>query len=267
MKRRSNFPKKILIVTLVLGLLLTAGIVYQSLCVPDGDGTSAVSCISPQLSLLKNVSQEEKQLTEHMIDAPFIDQTEYYPTGCESVSTVMALQYLGIDIDVNDFIDNYLDLGQAPFYTNNNIIGDSPYECFLGSPYNRSGWGCYSTVVERALNKFIDKEIYSIKRYDGTSLERLCKYYINNDIPIILWATIEMHEAYKTSTWITSQGKRCTWIAPEHCLLLVGYDSNFYYFNDPLKGKNVGYKKSDVKAAYESLGQQAVVIYKNEYNA
>ena len=30
-----------------------------------------------------------------IIQAPYIDQSIKYPTGCESVSTVMLLQYLG----------------------------------------------------------------------------------------------------------------------------------------------------------------------------
>ena len=268
MKKRSGFPKSILVVILVLGFLFTAGIVFKGLYMSDGENMRAASCISPQLPRLKpNAAHENKKASEHMIDAPFIDQTEYYPTGCEAVSTVMALQYLGIDIDVDDFIDNYLNLGQAPYYTNNNIIGDSPHECFLGSPYDRTGWGCYSTVIERALNKFIDKESYSVKRLSGKSLENLCEEYINNDIPVILWATIGMKQAYTTSTWITTSDESYTWIAPEHCLLLVGYDKDYYYFNDPLQGKQTKYKKSDVKTAYKSLGQQAVVIYKNEYNA
>lgn len=268
MKKKSIFSKTILVVIFVLGFLLTAGIVFKGLYMSDGENTRDVSCVSPRFPMLKsNLTQDNKKVTTHMIDAPFIDQTEYYPTGCEAVSTVMALQYIGIDIDVNDFIDNYLDLGQAPYYANNSIIGDSPYECFLGSPYNRTGWGCYSTVIERALNKFIDKEMYSVKRLSKKSLESLCEKYINNDIPVILWATIGMKQAYTTSTWITPQEKSFAWIAPEHCLLLVGYDKNYYYFNDPLQGKQAKYKKSDVKTAYKSLGSQAVVIYKNEYNA
>lgn len=268
MKKRKSFPKTILIVILVLGFILTAGIMLKGLYVFDGSNAGIINCVSPRLPMMKsNTAKEKKKVKEHMIDVPFIDQTEYYPTGCESVSTVMALQYLGIDIDVDDFIDNYLDLGQAPYYTNNNIVGDSPYDYFLGSPYDRSGWGCYSTVIERALNKFIDRENYSVKRFDNKSLESLCEDYINNDIPVILWATMEMQEAYTTSTWITPSDESCTWIAPEHCLLLVGYDKNYYYFNDPLQGKQTKYKKSDVKTAYESLGRQSVVIYINEYNA
>ena len=35
------------------------------------------------------------------IDVPYIDQSKLYPTGCESVSTVMLLRFLGIDITVS----------------------------------------------------------------------------------------------------------------------------------------------------------------------
>ncbi len=46
---------------------------------------------------------------------PFIDQRDKYPTGCESVTAVMALQYAGVDITVEEFIDNYLPQGNAPY--------------------------------------------------------------------------------------------------------------------------------------------------------
>ena len=44
-----------------------------------------------------------------IIEAPYIDQSVKYPTGCESVSAVMLLQYLGIHITVDEFIQDYLD--------------------------------------------------------------------------------------------------------------------------------------------------------------
>ena len=38
------------------------------------------------------------------IDVPYINQSENYPTGCESVTTVMLLHYPGYDISVDDFV-------------------------------------------------------------------------------------------------------------------------------------------------------------------
>ena len=42
---------------------------------------------------------------QKIISVPYIDQTEKYPTGCESISAVMMLQYLGYDINPEQFID------------------------------------------------------------------------------------------------------------------------------------------------------------------
>ena len=44
-----------------------------------------------------------------IIQAPYIDQSVRYPTGCESVSAVMLLQYLGIDITVDGFYSNFME--------------------------------------------------------------------------------------------------------------------------------------------------------------
>ena len=41
-----------------------------------------------------------------IIEAPYIDQSLRWPTGCESVSAVMLLRYLGYDITVDEFIEN-----------------------------------------------------------------------------------------------------------------------------------------------------------------
>ena len=48
------------------------------------------------------------------INVPYINQSEQWPTGCESVSTVMALQHLGIDIDVDESVEQ-----PAKYYRNN----------------------------------------------------------------------------------------------------------------------------------------------------
>ena len=52
---------------------------------------------------------EAEMSKKKMISAPYIDQSVKYPTGCESVSSVMLLQYLGYDITVDEFIEKYLE--------------------------------------------------------------------------------------------------------------------------------------------------------------
>ena len=50
-----------------------------------------------------------------IVPAPYIDQTERWVNGCESISSVMLLQAVGIDIDPDTFIAR--DLPHAPYCT------------------------------------------------------------------------------------------------------------------------------------------------------
>lgn len=196
-----------------------------------------------------------------LLNVPFIDQRKKYPTGCESVSAVMALQYLGISISPETFIDNYLDKGRTPYSDENgNLFGDDPRKVFLGDPYSKNGWGCWAPVIENAVNKFIGSN-YTVKVIYGSSVDDLCKKYIDNDIPVLIWATQNMAPGRRYKTWyITDTSEQFTWITPMHCLLLVGYDDGGYYFNDPLQSKNTRYAKDKVISAYNMLNRQAVVI-------
>ena len=52
-------------------------------------------------------------------DVPFISQLVKYPTGCESVSAVMVLNWAGVGVTVDEFIDRYLAVGTAPYRDEN----------------------------------------------------------------------------------------------------------------------------------------------------
>lgn len=190
-----------------------------------------------------------------IIQAPFISQLGKYPTGCESVTAVMALNYAGIDISVDKFIDTYLDMSGTPF---------DPNLTFGGNPRSVYSYGCYAPVIKKALDRALSGKNYVVNVLNNVSLETLCSQYIDKDIPVIMWATMYMKPPYIGSTW-KFNNKTIQWVAPEHCLLLVGYDENNYIFNDPLQTQALKYySKSSVEAAYKGLFSQAIVIVEDE---
>lgn len=72
------------------------------------------------------------------------------PTGCESVSAVMVLNYWGVDTTPEEFIDNYLP--RQKFYQVDRILyGPDPEEAFAGDPYSANSLGCYPKVILKAL--------------------------------------------------------------------------------------------------------------------
>ena len=217
------------------------------------------------------VAATEAPPASHSIDVSHISQVDKWPCGCESVSAVMALRYAGYEIDVDTFIDKYLPLGNEPYYGDDDLMhGDSPYEYFLGTPYSDYSFGCYAPVILKAANEALSTKVngktsgLTMIDLSGKSLKQLCDDYISRDIPVVLWGTVQMKPVERTTTWLLPDGSEFTWKSREHCMLLVGYDERYYYFNDPLEGKSVRYPKADVESAYGELYSQALAVVKSE---
>lgn len=199
--------------------------------------------------------------TELKEGVPVLSQFPEFPTGCESVSTGMALKFYGENISCTRFIDEYLPKNADYYYDSGKRFGPSPYEYFIGSPRTAASYGCMAPVIEKALCDYFGNSD-RVKNTTGTELDSLCSEYIDKGIPVIIWATINMQETNPKNTWYLSDGTRFTWPGNEHCLVLTGYDANSYYFNDPYAGKTVKFKKQTAKDRYAELGRQSVVILK-----
>lgn len=120
-------------------------------------------------------------------------------------------------------------------------------------------------VIINALNKFIDTSVFIIDHSYEPPLWELCEKYTANSIPVIIWATTDMSSDNSIDSyalWICD-GSIVTYHKQLHCLVLVGYDDQYYYFNNPLAyGSPTPYAKSKVEAAYQLLSSQSIAIYK-----
>lgn len=201
------------------------------------------------------------------IDAPYIDQSVKYPTGCESVTCVMLLQYLGYDISVDEFIEDYLE--QRNLEERDGVLyGPDPEKYFCGSPYDEASFGCYAPVVCRALEKALGGE-YEVINETGTDMETLLHIYIDRGTPVVFWACIDMREPIRGPEWkLFETGETFTWVSNEHCMLLVGYDEDGYYFNDPYENHGViRYDKKTVEDRHRAQYGMAVGVKKRESHA
>ena len=203
----------------------------------------------------------------------YIDQTEDYPTGCESISTIMCLHYWKINITPEDFIDNYLEKGLF-YYKNGQLFAPHPSEKFVGSPYDDNSYGCYEPVIEKALNSIIKKNNlnFEVKNLTNVSMDIIKSGYIDNNIPVIFWATINMKPFFNGSIWIVSEGnhkgEKFQWRAREHCLLLIGYDDNNYIFHYPWENKpKYSYDKNLIEKRHaEQYSMAVALVPKNSNN-
>lgn len=192
------------------------------------------------------------------IAVPLISQSDVgYRTGCELVSAAMVLQYYGMDVTPQDV---YAVIDKRSNYMVNDKYGVHPNEFFIGDPVSVQAFGCYASPLVRAMNRILDESWLTVN-VSGSDLDFLVDTYLTDDTPVIIWATINMAEPQEGAGWMLEDGTAFSWIAGEHCLVLVGEDADFYYFNDPNHaGEVVGYDKASVNERYEALGRQAVIV-------
>lgn len=209
----------------------------------------------------ENFMKESKKV---LIKAPYIDQSIKYPTGCESVSAVMLLHFLGIDITVDEFIEKYL-RKQEFTEQGGELFGPDPRKYFCGSPYDEDAFGCYAPVITdsfiRIFRESKDRS-YEVMDETGTETEELLIKYIDRGMPVLYWACIDMREPVIGPRWrIRETGEMFTWISNEHCMLLVGYDEDNYYFNDPYNGNGlIGYERKLTEKRHRAQYMQAVGV-------
>ncbi len=196
------------------------------------------------------------------LPVPYLDQTAQAPTGCESVSAVMLLRYLGYDVTIDSFLDTALDKGVWE-QRGGEWWGSDPREAFVGDPRDPEALGCYAPVMVKALNR-VAGDTYTAVDETGTEIDDLCLRYIDAGIPVLLWCSINMRPTVNGPWYrLIPSGEPFMWVSNEHCLLLVGYDAENYICNDPWDNNGVvSYPRRTMWQRHREQGMQAVGLRK-----
>ena len=183
----------------------------------------------------------------------WVNQYPELPTGCEITALTSVLNYYGYNVKKETMADDYLKKGSGSFY-----------EMFLGNPRKKEGsYGCMAQPIADAANLYFKKNSISRKAVNisGSEFDKVLDY-VAEGYPVIVWNTINMKPAYESKKLVLG-GKTYTWIAPEHCVVVIGFDrdANEVYVADPASGL-VTRNLSTFKQRYNSLKKQAVYITK-----
>ncbi len=198
-------------------------------------------------------------------DIPYYSQEGLLPTGCEIVSAKMVLDYyVKHETDIHDLI-NLLNC-QYPQEIDGHTYAPHPKDAFIGIPEESSGFGCFSPIIVKALNQLLPKQ-YQAVDLSGSELSEIAETYLPQGKPVLVWATIEMWETRNYLGWylLDENGNPTDtwydWQVNEHCMVLVGYDEQYYYFNDPY-GSNglIHFERPVVEDRYEQIGKYAAVV-------
>ena len=182
-------------------------------------------------------------------------------TGCEIVSGVMVLNYyLDRNIDAEKAMQ-HLQMGKAPYWTSKGKFGGDPEVCFVGNPFAENGYGCYSPALAKMLRGVLDEFHNTLKVNNITNCQsEELFYHVSQGKPVIVWATGNLMTPKKNIVYTGLEtGRSITWLAGEHCMVLVGYDEKNVYLNCPLYGQ-VAYEKDKFILRWEQMGRQAIII-------
>lgn len=195
---------------------------------------------------------------------PLVKQNPDYPNGCEVASATMLLKHYGINIDMKEYVDNYLPKKEV--YEENGLrYGPDPSQYYAGNPSDSSrGWGTFLPVIKNSLYTiFKDKLPAETVGHVYTSEDKLpLEEYVQTGNPVLTWTTVDYSEAKDIYEWF-SYDKSRTYTYPKkaHVVVIVGMDKDYYYLNDPLKDKKaIKVLRETFDKSYDSMGRQALYI-------
>lgn len=244
-KRRKK--RKPIAALLFMGVLL--GIVAYTVRIP--------APVTMGMERQEESIKESVGISNIRLQVPLFCQYPSLPTGCEATAAAMALQYWGEEVTPEE-VAGWLPASRD-FYTCEGVdYGPNPEKEFAGDPFTTDSYGCYAPVIVDAINK--NSTRCQAQDCSGEPLSDLFGY-ISQGTPVLIWATVDMEPARVGNTWTLENGEVFTWIAGEHCLVLVGYEDGLVYLNDPYTGQQACYEEETVEQRYEELGCQAVLVY------
>lgn len=224
--------------------------------------------------------------TYYISNVPYLNQfTLGYPTGCEAVSATMAARYSGYNISAYQVIAatptdekgkreetkivevtvEHIneETGETELITQTqeqtDWYGGNPFEVFVGHPSKglaAGSYGCFAKPITIAL------EACGVPatNISGCSIDTVFNYVANGK-PVIVWCKKNAGDLTEGVTWKYEDGSGSfKELVGEHCAVLIGYDGEYVYLNDPSAGKNVKQPRSKFVSNWYKLFNQAVII-------
>jgi len=201
--------------------------------------------------LLTNKDNNQKVI----LDVPIIKQNPELKYGCEVTSLAMLLQYAGIQMDKMELARKIQDDEPVIKDKNGNIIkwGD-PNDGFVGDVTGKNaGYAVYVKPTERLMRTYLPGTI----NLTNKPFDRLMNQ-VRHSKPVLVWATGDFKSPDRWETW-RHHSKTIKTPLDLHAVVLVGFDEDNVYVNDPLAGKKANkINKARFKTAWNALGRQAL---------
>ena len=194
------------------------------------------------------------------LDVPLIKQKPDLYNGCELTSLTMLLQYYGINKTKIELVPEMRqDLTEMQISQEGTITyWGNPNTGFVGDiTGKKQGYSIYHSALIELLKKYIPTGV-DLTRSSFDLLEQ----QVSKGIPVVVWTTIGYIVPQNWVVWDSPLGPiRASFSI--HTVVLVGYDQEHVYVNDPLTGvKNQRVEKQQFNRSWDAMGKQAISYQK-----
>lgn len=192
-----------------------------------------------------------------ILDVPVVTQKPGLYNGCEVSSLDMLLRYKGIDTDKMT-LAKQIKKDAAPIVRNSSgkiVSWGDPEKGFVGDITGKKiGYGVYDKPLLALLETYMPGRGANLTGEDIDDLFESVK----NGNPVVVWVTCNFNEPSDFVTWKSGE-KKIKATFSEHAVLLVGYDEERCYVNNPLSGeKKEKVDRSAFEKVWKSMGSMAI---------
>ncbi|MFD2443335.1 C39 family peptidase [Bacillus sp. CGMCC 1.16607] len=194
-----------------------------------------------------------------LIDVPLIKQNPELRYGCEVTSLTMVLNYAGVKVNKMELYRKVKKDGDPIIRSQKGDIlrwGD-PHEGFVGDMTGRNGKAGYAVFdqpIVQLMNEYIPDRVVNLTNQPFDKVLA----HVSKGYPVVIWTTGDYRLPDRWESW--KHGNHTIKTPLDlHVVVLVGYDSQFVYLNDPLSGrKNVKVNKQQFIQSWKALKSRAV---------
>jgi uncharacterized protein YvpB len=205
----------------------------------------------------KNTGIKSTSEQKVLLNVPLIAQNPELKYGCEVTSLAMLLHYAGVKINKMELADNIKKDNDPVKTTQEGDItqwGD-PDDGFVGDMTGRKkGYAVYDEPLLDLLETYLPGRTLNLTKKPFDALLNQVK----EKKPVVVWTTGDFKAPDRWESW-NHQNKKINTPLDLHAVVLVGYDSNYVYVNDPLAEKKaLKVNKKSFIQSWKALGEQAV---------
>jgi uncharacterized protein YvpB len=192
-----------------------------------------------------------------LLNVVLIKQNPELRYGCEVTSLAMVLNYAGVKTDKMDL---YRSIQKDPDPIKKAGNGDilnwgNPADGFVGDMTGKKpGYAVFDKPMEALINQKLPGRAVNLT---NQPFERVLEH-VSAGYPVVVWTTGDYRLPDRWESWTHGQQVIKTPL-DLHAVVLVGYDANYVYLNDPLSGqKQVRVGKERFIESWKALQSRAV---------